>query len=313
MKISVIISTKNRTKELKKCLATILRNTFRKFEIILIDQSTNDETKRMVKSLASKHIRYFHTDRSGQTIGINMGIRIAKGDIYVFTDDDYVIPRTWLSTIHKTYVSLPHIDGLSGQVLPYMPAKSNTYCICPALYESKKERLITSVGPTIHSSEDGFGKGANMSFRKAVVDKLGGFKEWLGPGAKGASAGNETEFIYRAVKNKFKLYFLPSLIVYHNRWLTKQESENLKSSKIQGYTAFITYHLIKHLDGSLFDGLFRFRWLFVPTLKAMLRMMVLGKSQLRSKHLDSLHMSYGLAKGMTIGASYALRDVFAFR
>lgn len=312
MKISVIISTKNRTKELRMCLMTILRNTFTQFEIILIDQSTNNETKVMVKQFASKRIRYRHTDRSGQTIGINIGIRMAKGDIYVFTDDDYVIPRTWLSTIHKTYKRLSYIDGLSGQVLPYTPTKSKKHCVCPALYQSKKERLITTVGPTVHSSENGFGKGANMSFRKEVVDTLGGFKEWLGPGAKGASAGNETEFIYRAIRNKFQLYFLPALVVYHNRWLTKQESESLRSTKIQGYTAFITYHMIKNLDVSLFDGLFRFRWLCMPTIKAFIHLLF-GKSRLTPEDVDSFRLSYGLAKGITIGAFYAIRDVVTFR
>lgn len=298
---------------MKKCLVTILRNTFTSYEVILIDQSTNDETEKMVKRLGSKRIVYCRVDCSGQTRGINIGLRLARGDIYVFTDDDYVIPRTWLNTIYKTYTLLPNIDGLSGQVLPYMPTKTKKYCVCPALYQSHKERFITSVGPTVHSPESGFGKGANMSFRKHVIDTLGGFKEWLGPGAKGASAGNETEFIYRAIKNKYTLYFLPTLTVYHNRWLTKDESEKLKSTKIQGYTAFITYHMMKNLDVSLFDGIFRFRWLCKPAAKAFIRLLLGGKSRLTRAHIDTLRMFYGLIKGMATGSFYALHDTMTFR
>lgn len=313
MKISVIISTKNRTKELKLCLKTILRNTFTDYEVILVDQSTNDETENMVKKLASRRIRYRRVKFSGQTKGINVALRMARGDIYVFTDDDYVIPRTWLDTIEKTFKRLPQIDGLSGQVLPYMPTKSRKYCVCPALYRSHKERFVTSVGPTVHSPDSGFGKGANMSFRKHVIDAIGGFKEWLGPGAKGASAGNETEFIYRALRNKFTLYFLPRLIVYHNRWLTKDESEKLIATKIQGYTAFIAYHMIRHFDVSLFDGLFRFRRLCKPAVKAFLRLLLRGKSRLTREHVDALRMFYGLTKGIATGSFYAIYDTITLR
>lgn len=307
MKLSVIITTKNRPQKLRACLVSILRSTYKEYEILVIDQRWNDENLNVVKVLASRRIRYHHIDRGVQTIALNTAQQMATGEVSVITDDDCTVPRTWLATIAKTYKKFPFISGLSGQILPNQKTKPGRGYVCAGLFLSEGERLITSVGPTVHSPESGFGKGANMSFRKEVFEALGGFKEWLGPGALGA--GSESEFVYRAIKSKFKLYFLSSLVVYHNHWLTKAESLRVLSTKIPGYTAFISYHMIKNLDFSLYDGLFRFKWLLFPVIRAGIRWLFMGKSSLAPDHAHALRMICGITKGITMGAFFALRDL----
>ena len=57
--------------------------------------------------------------------------------------------------------------------------------------------------------------GANMTMRRALVDKLGPFDERLGPGSN-IPAGEETDYIYRAYGAGIMLEFVPDLIVYHH-------------------------------------------------------------------------------------------------
>ena len=51
MKFSFIIGTINRTRELKYCIESLLTQSYREFEIIIVDQSENDLTEKLVKSL----------------------------------------------------------------------------------------------------------------------------------------------------------------------------------------------------------------------------------------------------------------------
>ena len=55
MKFSFIIGTINRTRELKYCIESLLTQSYREFEIIIVDQSENDLTEKLVKSFNEKH------------------------------------------------------------------------------------------------------------------------------------------------------------------------------------------------------------------------------------------------------------------
>lgn len=312
MKFSILIPTKDRPKELRSCLLSILDNTFRSYEILVIDDSTTENTRRMIEQLASRRIRYYRSDGTGNTRALNMAMAYAKGDIFVFTDDDCIIPKTWLSTIDVTYKRLPQIAGLSGQILPYEKTRPNKRSVSPGLYISVGERFVTTSGPTVHAPQTGVGKGQNISFRKEIFQSLGGFKEWLGPGKTALGAANETEFMYRALRNGYTLYFLSDLIVYHNRWLTPQEMNTLLTYKIQGYTAFITYYLVKHLDLKLIDGLWRFRRYIMQTPFIFSRY-VRSRGKLSTDDLLTLRMFYGIMKGMRVGAFFAVYDRVRFK
>jgi len=98
--------------------------------------------------------------------------------------------------------------------------------------------------------------------------------------------------------------------VYHNRWISKSDAQLLLSVKVQGYTAFISYYIVRYLDFGLLDGILRFKRLFIPTFAACFRMLSFEQSGLTSADIHTLRMSYGLIKGVTVGAYFAIKDYF---
>ena len=89
MKVSVIVTTFNREKLLQETLDAILNQTFKDFELIIIDNYSLDNTKEVVKSYNDDRIRYFKNQNDGIiAINRNFGIKKSKGEYIAFCDDD---------------------------------------------------------------------------------------------------------------------------------------------------------------------------------------------------------------------------------
>ena len=82
--VSVIVVTKNHSRYLAKCLNSILGQTYQKFEIIIVDHNSTDNTADIINSYRSEKIKYFHySENKGIANLRNFGIKQSKGD-YVF-------------------------------------------------------------------------------------------------------------------------------------------------------------------------------------------------------------------------------------
>lgn len=87
--VSVIIVTYNRAHFLAKCLSSIINQTYKDIEIIVVDDGSNDNTAGIVKGIQDKRVLYFNEGRSGNLSMLrNRGIEVAKGEWIAFCDDD---------------------------------------------------------------------------------------------------------------------------------------------------------------------------------------------------------------------------------
>lgn len=87
--ISIIIPTYNRSKLLLECLNSILNQTCKNFEILIIDDGSTDDTEYQVLSLNETKIVYHKLDKIGNISFLrNYGIERSKGDFVAFCDDD---------------------------------------------------------------------------------------------------------------------------------------------------------------------------------------------------------------------------------
>jgi len=261
--ISIIIATKNRPVKLKKLLASIKSST--SIETIIINQGDNSEIKNIIKHFPRLNIIYRHLPKGGKSKALNKAFSLASGDIYVFTDDDCITDKNWLKNIESFYNKSPNVDGVFGKTLPYEPSKHRGL-LCHTVF-TKKNKFITN-NPNITFYKD-LGIGNNMSFRANVVKKVKFFQEWLGVGSISKAGGIEGEFIYRVLKNNFTLAYEPSIVVYHDKWLTWEEEETLQSKYFIGTTAFYFYHLIKSKDTKLIKNIFELRFHFTEKIRSV--------------------------------------------
>lgn len=92
LKYSVVIPTHNRNDFLLNALNSVLNQTYKPFEIIVVDDLSNFETKKCVDEIAEKHkfdINYVtSTSTNGVSHSYNLGSSYSKGDFLSFLDDD---------------------------------------------------------------------------------------------------------------------------------------------------------------------------------------------------------------------------------
>lgn len=236
--ISIIIATKNRAQELKTCIQSIERCTYAPHEIIIVDQSASSKVAKLVLTKHNKHIHYLHSAKIGKSNALNEGISYAKGDIVAFTDDDCIVDALWIQTIQRLF-SNKKVMGVFGKTLPYAPIR-HTQHICPSTFNYNKSRWIRN--PAYHATNIGFGN--NMAFRKSIFRVIGNFNILLGPGSAGQGA-EDAEFSLRVLIHKVNILYSPSMLIYHNKWLTKNEMHTLNASYICGEMACYTYFALR--------------------------------------------------------------------
>jgi glycosyltransferase involved in cell wall biosynthesis len=89
--ITVIINAYNVEKYIKKCLDSIVNQTYKNLEIIIVNDGSTDKTLEICKSYKDKRIRIINTENQGLALSRNTGLDNAKGEYYYFVDaDDFV-------------------------------------------------------------------------------------------------------------------------------------------------------------------------------------------------------------------------------
>ena len=88
--ISVIIPTYNRAELLKRAAQSVLAQTYKDFELIIVDDGSTDNTKEIVESLNDSRIVYVYQKNAGACVARNNGIEHAKGEYIAFHDSDDV-------------------------------------------------------------------------------------------------------------------------------------------------------------------------------------------------------------------------------
>ena len=92
-KVSVIIPTYNRALLLKKAIESVLKQTFKDYEIIVVDDGSTDNTREIVNSCFSPLIKYIYQENNGRSNARNQALKIAQGQYIAYLDsDDMYLP-----------------------------------------------------------------------------------------------------------------------------------------------------------------------------------------------------------------------------
>jgi len=104
-KISIVIPTRNRRRLLEETLNSVFAQTVAEWELIVIDDASEDETWPWLSSLADTRIRKFRLEQHGErSTARNMGLEAARGEFVLFLDDDDLLPGAALQ-IHLAVLS----------------------------------------------------------------------------------------------------------------------------------------------------------------------------------------------------------------
>ncbi len=101
VKASVVIAAMNAEKSIGKCLDSLEGQSFRGFEVIVVDDGSSDRTAEIAEGFPNA--RVLRQKHAGPAVGRNRGAAEAKGSIVVFTDSDCVLDRRWLEEMIRPF------------------------------------------------------------------------------------------------------------------------------------------------------------------------------------------------------------------
>lgn len=255
--ISVVVCTRDRPEQIRKCLGRLARQEYPDYEVVVVDNAPTSDALRAVvddHAGAGAAFRYCVEPRPGLSWARNAGIKTAKGGIIAFVDDDDEPDAHWLSALAAGFARGERIGCVSGIVLP-------------ARLDSAVEELFEQVGG--HSKGRGFtretfaksgpqsplfplppfGVGANMAFRRAALDRIGGFDVALGAGTP-TSAGEDTLALTLVLLAGFEIAYEAALMWHHHRTDLASLNKQLHGYSV-GLTAFYAA-LLRHRPAAFF-------------------------------------------------------------
>jgi GT2 family glycosyltransferase len=242
MKISVIIVTRNRREDLIVTLNGFNKQTYKNYEIIIVDNASDDGTREMIEN-DYPEVKYLWLPDNFDIRSINIGIEMSDGDIIWRTDSD----------------SNPESEHEFQKVIDIFEKHSDIDIISMEDVEVRRGNLIWEWYPIKvdknNIPENGFKAhifpGTGAAIRRKVYDKIGGFWEF---------GFEELDFCTRAIVAGFSIRYFPNIRVLH--YATPTERDN-SERWIRISKQFV-----------------RYTWKYFPFFKALWRFFVIFLSQL---------------------------------
>jgi GT2 family glycosyltransferase len=218
--LTVAICTKDRPENLARCLQSLLnlQAPASEWEILVIDNApSNERTKEIVASFP--RVRYVREAKPGLNFARNCALSSANGELLAYLDDDVVVDQKWLEGLMEAWAENPDAAAFTGLVLPYELATE-----AQILFEQRGgfRRGFEKIrygqilpGNPLHPCGAGiFGAGCNMTLRRNILLKIGGFDEALDTGAT-LPGGGDLDIFYRVIRAGYPLVYEPKYLVFH--------------------------------------------------------------------------------------------------
>ncbi|MEI6040154.1 MAG: polysaccharide deacetylase family protein [Candidatus Berkelbacteria bacterium] len=163
IKFSCIIPARNEADYLQKCLTALEKQELKPLEIIVIDNGSTDETKKVIQE---NNVRYIFEPKVGLTQARQAGFENSKGNWLVYIDADTIVPKNYLTKLSEYINKHPHTIALSN---PF------------GYYDGTKGiNLFTQVFFNCFSVMEKLGLfrflfGGNFVVKKSIIEEINGF------------------------------------------------------------------------------------------------------------------------------------------
>jgi glycosyltransferase involved in cell wall biosynthesis len=217
MKVSVIICTRNRARSIIPCLESVAAAArvaaLTDAEIVVADNASNDGTSAVIQNWAANcsiPLRLEYEPRAGITIAKNRGLRSARGNVLVLTDDDCRFQEDYFNELLRLYATDADMVLRGGRVElgnpADLPLTIKTDTARTEWHIDRKSAIYQNLGNCF--------LGCNLFMSRSVYERLGPFDEHFGVGR--IPAGEDTDYIFRAYAAGMKIEYVPDVVVSHH-------------------------------------------------------------------------------------------------
>lgn len=208
--LSVVVPTRNRGALITETLESLIASDYADLEILVIDQSTNDATRRAVAAAADGdgRVRLVSSSSVGSSAARNIGARESGCEVVAYTDDDCIVSPEWIPRIISEFEH-PEVAAVYGRLLPYEGKRTGREVGFKA--GMQRVEYVGRVPPWY------IGHGGNMAFRRGELLAAGGFDPLLGAGGL-FGACEDPDIAYRLLIRGKKIVYCPDALAYHKHW-----------------------------------------------------------------------------------------------
>lgn len=246
-KVSVVIPSYNCAKYLPEAINSVLKQSFRNYEIIVVDDGSTDNTKEILNSFNGK-IKYLFQQNSGHSIARNNAISKASGKYVAFLDaDDIWLPNKLMEQIEfldaapdvgMVHSNIIFIDE-NGKHMNY-PMRNNKF-LSGKIFNYLLTRKAHISSPTV-------------VIRKECLDKIGLFDENL------TRLGSEDRDLWLRITKEYEVKYLDKPLAYYRIRKNSQSSNSEKMFLGRLYTLkkiFYKYDLSFWLKSLVFSKTYK--------------------------------------------------------
>jgi GT2 family glycosyltransferase len=178
MKCDIVIAVWNNLELTKSCIGSIIKNTDAEYRLVIIDNASDNETKKYLEGLKDREDPRVLLVRNETNLGfikaVNQGIKLSEAPYICLINNDTIVTKGWLSEMIKVARGSPRIGLVnpSSNTLGQDPGKGESVDVYA---ESLKKEAATS-------TEIGSAHGFCMLIKREVIDRIGVFDEIYGMG-----------------------------------------------------------------------------------------------------------------------------------
>jgi len=221
--VSVIILNYNGLRFLKECLTSVLKTNYPSFEIVFIDNASQDGSLTFVEDFFGSNSKITiqkNEENFGFAEGNNIGAKSANGKYLVFLNNDTIVDVNWLNELVRTMNSDSSVGAAQSLILSMdglivrLGGRSDYLGIdCLSTYHikgtSSREHELKRIVEENKGKEIFYAWGTALIIRKELFDELGGFDP------KFFLYGEETDLCWRIRLRGYRIFLVPSSLVFH--------------------------------------------------------------------------------------------------
>ena len=245
--VSVIAPGKNEGRHIPALVASLGRQTYSNYELIVVDDGSSDDTPEICRRLlaAGALQAFFRNDeRGGKASAANLALRYSSGQYVVHLDADSHLADDAIEKVILPFYLRRDVGAVAGDI-----RVANLDASLTASMQAIEYMKGISVGRTVHSMLGTLRivSGAFGAFRKDILDRLGGWD--VGPGLDG-------DLTVRIRKLQYDVVFEPEAVCYTN---VPERIEQLARQRYRWDRSLVRFRIRRHGDIFRPDRNFRLR------------------------------------------------------
>lgn len=214
VKYSIIIPVYNRPEEVDELLHSLEEQTYRNFEVVLVEDGSTKTCRHLLDAYANLSIQYLFKPNSGPGPSRNEGFAIAIGDYFIVFDSDCIIPSTYLQVVEEA-LAQHHWDAWGG------PDRAHaSFTLLQKAMGYTMSSVFTTGGIRGGKQHTGWfqPRSFNMGLSRKVYEVTGGFQL--------DRFAEDIDLSIRMRNAGFKVGLVEKAFVYHKRRTTFQQFFN---------------------------------------------------------------------------------------